>query len=123
MASALDTSRLVAVVGSGAMGAGIAQIAAAAGHQVKLYDTRADAADKAIADIRKTYAKLAEKGKMSAEAAAAAGERLQSVSAIGELADAALVVEAIVEQLDAKRKLFADLEAVVRDDCILATNT
>lgn len=123
MAIALEPSRVVAVVGSGAMGAGIAQVAAAAGHQVKLFDTRAEAADKAIADIRKTYGKLAEKGKMSAAAANAASGRLQSACAIGDLADAALVVEAIVENLDAKRQLFADLEAIVADDCILATNT
>ncbi|MFC3106480.1 3-hydroxyacyl-CoA dehydrogenase PaaH [Undibacterium arcticum] len=123
MAIALDTSRVVAVVGSGAMGAGIAQVAAAAGHEVKLFDTRAEAADKAIAAIRKTYSTLAGKGKMTAAAAAAASARLQSASAIGDLADAALVVEAIVENLDAKRQLFADLEAVVADDCILATNT
>jgi len=123
MAIALDTSRVVAVVGSGAMGAGIAQVAAAAGHHVKLFDTRAEAADKAVAGIRKIYATLAEKGKMSSAAAAAAGERLQSASMIGDLADAGLVVEAIVENLDAKRQLFADLEAIVADDCILATNT
>jgi len=123
MAIALDTSRVVAVVGSGAMGAGIAQVAAAAGHQVKLFDTRAEAADKAIAAIRKTYDTLAVKGKMTSVAAAAASGRLQSASVIGDLADAALVVEAIVENLDAKRQLFADLEAVVADDCILATNT
>ncbi len=123
MAKAIDISKTVAVVGSGAMGAGIAQIAAAAGHPVKLFDTRAEAADKAIAEIRKTYSKLAEKGRMTAAAAEAAGARLQSVTAIGELADAALVVEAIVENLDAKRGLFAELETVVDDNCILATNT
>jgi 3-hydroxybutyryl-CoA dehydrogenase len=123
MAIALDTSLVVAVVGSGAMGAGIAQVAAAAGHRVKLFDTRAAAADSAIVAIRKTYGALAAKGKMSAAAADAASGRLQSVAAPGDLADAALVVEAIVENLDAKRQLFADLEAVVADDCILASNT
>ncbi|HCY62118.1 MAG TPA: 3-hydroxyacyl-CoA dehydrogenase PaaC [Oxalobacteraceae bacterium] len=123
MTAALDSSRIVAVVGSGAMGAGIAQVAAVAGHPVRLFDARAEAADKAIADIRKTFGKLVEKGKMSADAAAAAGARLQSVTALDQLGDASLVVEAIVENLDAKRGLFADLEAVVGDDCILATNT
>ena len=123
MAIALDTSQVVAVVGSGAMGAGIAQVAAAAGHRVKLFDTRTEAAGSAVAAIRKTYATLAAKGKITAAAADAASERLQSVSAIGDLADAALLVEAIVENLDAKRQLFADLEAVVADDCILASNT
>lgn len=123
MANALGTGSVVAVVGSGAMGAGIAQVAAAAGYRVKLYDARAEAADKAITEIRKTYGKLTEKGKMSAEAASAAGARLQAVGSLNDMTDAALVVEAIVENLDAKRKLFAELEAIVSDDCILATNT
>lgn len=123
MAIALDTSRFVAVVGCGAMGAGIAQVAAAAGHRVKLFDTRAEAAASAVAAIRKTYGVLAAKGKMSAAAADSACGRLQAAGAIGDLADAALAVEAIVENLDAKRQLFSDLEAVVGDDCILASNT
>ncbi|HEX2531241.1 MAG TPA: 3-hydroxyacyl-CoA dehydrogenase NAD-binding domain-containing protein, partial [Burkholderiaceae bacterium] len=121
--AALDTARTVAVIGSGAMGTGIAQVAAAAGHRVKLFDSRAEAAARAVIDIHNVYRKLADKGKMSAPAAAAAGERLQAVSSLDELGDAGLVVEAIVENLDAKRQLFADLEAIVGDDCILATNT
>ncbi|HYD94522.1 MAG TPA: 3-hydroxyacyl-CoA dehydrogenase PaaH [Noviherbaspirillum sp.] len=123
MSNAIAASSLVAVVGSGAMGSGIAQIAAAAGHAVKLYDTRPEAVEKAIAGIRKTFGMLAEKGRMKPEEADAAGARLQAAGAVGELADAGLVVEAIVENLDIKRQLFADLEKVVADDCILATNT
>ena len=114
---------MVAVIGSGAMGAGIAQVAAAAGHPVVVFDARPQAAEDAIAGIRKMYMKLAEKGKMSANAAEAAGARLRAVGALDDLAGAALVVEAIIENLDAKRKLFADVEAVVSPDCILATNT
>lgn len=123
MSQALTASSVVAVIGSGAMGAGIAQTAAAAGHVVKLYDARPEAADKAIADIRKMFGKLAEKGKMSAADADAAGARLRAISALEDAADAALVVEAITENLDAKRGLFATLEGIVKDDCILATNT
>jgi len=123
MSVALDQSSVVAVVGSGAMGSGIAQIAAAAGHGVLLYDTRAEAVEKAIAAIRKTFGMLAEKGKMTAADADAAGKRLQAAGTLAELAEAKLVIEAIVENLDVKRQLFADLEAVVADDCILATNT
>lgn len=123
MSSALSTNSIVAVVGSGAMGAGIAQIAAAAGHQVKLYDTRPEAVENAIAGIRKTFGMLAEKGKMKPDDADAAGGRLQAAPTLADLADAGLVVEAIVENLDIKRQLFADLEAVVAKDCILATNT
>jgi 3-hydroxybutyryl-CoA dehydrogenase len=120
---ALPQNSIVAVVGSGAMGSGIAQVAASAGHDVLLFDTRVDAADKAIAGIKATYAKLVEKGRMDATVAKAAGERLKRIGTLQEAAGAALVVEAIVENLDAKRALFAELETVVTDDCILATNT
>ncbi len=119
----LPQQAVVAVVGTGAMGAGIAQVAAAAGHVVKLLDNRPGAADKAVDGIRTQFAKLAEKGKMSAEAAQAAGERLRPVAQPGDLADAALVVEAIVENLEAKQKLYSDLEAIVGADCIFGTNT
>ncbi|MGZ5199549.1 MAG: 3-hydroxyacyl-CoA dehydrogenase PaaH [Telluria sp.] len=123
MAAALPKGSIVAVVGSGAMGSGIAQVAAAAGHEVRLYDTRPEAVNKAIADIAKTYAKLVEKGRMGAAEADLAHERLQPAASLNDLSDAALVVEAIVENLDVKRKLFADLEGIVKDSAILATNT
>jgi 3-hydroxybutyryl-CoA dehydrogenase len=120
---ALPSERVVAVIGAGAMGAGIAQIAAAAGHPVRLLDARAGAAAKAIEGIRAQFAKLAEKGRMSTKAAADAGARLSAADALPDLADAALVVEAIVESLDAKQQLFRELESIVASDCILATNT
>eukprot|EP01032_Pedospumella_encystans_P001507 gene1507-1744_t len=106
-----------------AMGSGIAQVAAAAGHTVKLYDTRAEAVRKAIADIAKVYLKLVEKERMTAADAQAATARLQAAEGLAGVAGAALVVEAIVENLDVKRSLFADLEGIVGDECILATNT
>ena len=121
--TALANNSIVAVIGSGAMGAGIAQVAAAAGYTVKLYDTRAEAVSKALLDIGKMYAKLAEKGRMTAEEATAATARLQAAGSLADVSDCALVVEAIVENLDVKRGLFAELEALVSDDCILATNT
>ena len=119
----LPTDRVVAIVGAGAMGSGIAQVAAAAGHTVKLLDAREGAAAKAIDGIRAQFVKLADKGRMSTEDAQAAGNRLSAVSQLEALADAALVIEAIVENLEAKQKLFVDLESLVADDCILATNT
>ncbi len=122
-ANALDVGSTVGVIGSGAMGAGIAQVAAVAGHTVKLYDTRPEAVAKAIADIGKVFVKLVEKGRMSGADADAARARLHSAAALSDVADAAIVVEAIVENLDVKRTLFADLENIVGDDCILATNT
>jgi 3-hydroxybutyryl-CoA dehydrogenase len=123
MTQALAQGSIVAVIGSGAMGSGIAQVAAAAGYEVRLFDTRSEAVDKAIADIGKMYGKLVEKGRMSGEQMAAANARLQGVADLHAVAGASIVIEAIVENLDVKRMLFADLEKVVGDDCILATNT
>ncbi|WP_426104165.1 3-hydroxyacyl-CoA dehydrogenase PaaH [Massilia sp. TSP1-1-2] len=123
MATALEKGSVVAVIGSGAMGAGIAQVVAAAGYEVKLFDTRPEAVQKAILDIGKVYAKLVEKGRMGGADAQAANARLHCVADLHEVAGCALVIEAIVENLDVKRMLFADLENVVSDDCILATNT
>nr|WP_315220204.1 3-hydroxyacyl-CoA dehydrogenase PaaH [uncultured Duganella sp.] len=121
--AALSKDRLVAVIGSGAMGAGIAQVAAVAGYTVKLYDTRPEVVAKAISDIALVFNKLVAKERMSAVAAAAAIARLRAAVTLDDVAGAGLVVEAIVENLDAKRGLFAELEAFVADDCILATNT
>ena len=121
--SVLPKEAIIAVVGTGAMGAGIAQIAAAAGHPVKLLDNRPGAAERAIDGIRAQFAKMAEKGKLTAEAATTAGTRLIAVGQAADLADAALVVEAIVENLEAKQKLYADLESIVAVDCIFGTNT
>ncbi len=123
MANRLDPSCVIAVVGGGAMGAGIAQVAAAAGHVVKLHDTRSEAVAAAIDKIRASFRMLAEKGRMSTEAAEAASARLQPAASLAELSDTRLVVEAIVEDLDIKRRLFAELEDIVAPDCILASNT
>lgn len=123
MVQALEKGSVVAVVGSGAMGSGIAQVAASAGHQVRLYDTRPEAVAKAIAGIGKAWDKLVEKGRMGADEASLARERLRPAASTAELKDAALVVEAIVEDLEVKRGLFAGLEDIVGPDCILATNT
>ncbi len=123
MTQALSTQAVIAVIGAGAMGAGIAQVAAAAGHTVKLLDNRPGAAAQAIAGIAAQFEKMAAKGKMRPEAAQAAGERLQAAVQLADLADAALVVEAIVENLQVKQTLFKDLEAVVSEGCILASNT
>jgi 3-hydroxybutyryl-CoA dehydrogenase len=105
------------------MGAGIAQVAAVAGHRVLLLDNRPGAAQAAIEGLRTQLDKLAAKGKMTSEAAQAAGQRLQAATHLSELAAAALVVEAIVENLPAKQSLFADLEALVSADCIFGSNT
>lgn len=123
---ALDANRpdlCIGIVGTGVMGQGIAQIAAAAGASVTLFDTRPEAAEAARRGVVQMFGKLAEKGKLTAEAAAAAGGRLRAADSLTDMAAAHVVVEAIVENLDAKRALFAELEGIVGDDCVLATNT
>jgi 3-hydroxybutyryl-CoA dehydrogenase len=111
------------IVGTGIMGRGIAQIAAQAGIRVVLYDTRSDAAPAAKDYIAGTLAKLAEKGRIPPEAAARATARIEIAHVLTHLSACHVVVEAIVEDLAAKRELFRHLEAVVTDDCLIATNT
>ena len=123
MSDALPQKAEVAVVGAGAMGAGIAQIAAQAGHRVHLFDNRMGAADEAKAKIGETLAMLAAKGKLPKAAADAAAGRIVAVHALGDMVSARLVVEAIVEDLEVKRKLFRELEVIVEPDAILASNT
>lgn len=113
----------LAVVGTGAMGRGIAQIAAQAGCRVLLHDTREGAAEEAKAALGQQWRQLVEKGKMSVAAADAALARLEVVADTHALTDANVVVEAIVENLDAKRALFRELDDIVSADCVLATNT
>lgn len=114
---------MVGVVGAGAMGAGIAQVAALSGNLVRLLDAREGAAQAACVSIQSRIAKLLEKGKLTPEQAAEAGARLQVADSISDLSAAELVVEAIVENLDAKRALFSSLEAVLSPECIIASNT
>lgn len=113
----------VAVIGAGAMGRGIAQIAAQAGSQVWLYDTQAEAVRQALEAVFGQWDKMQEKGRLTAQAVADHKSRLKAASSLTDLASCDLVIEAIVERLDIKQKLFAELEGVVRSDCVLATNT
>ncbi|MBZ5696598.1 MAG: 3-hydroxyacyl-CoA dehydrogenase [Acidobacteriia bacterium] len=120
---ALSQSSLVGVVGSGTMGAGIAQVAALAGHPVVVYDNRTEAVPKAIQGIRQSLEKLVSKRKLSVEAAEGASARLSGASSLNELRGSGIVIEAVVEDLEVKRQLFAELENIVDAKCILATNT
>jgi 3-hydroxybutyryl-CoA dehydrogenase len=117
------TFSTVGIVGTGAMGRGIAQIAAQAGATVWLYDTRQEAVEAARAALADQWDKLAAKGKLEPQQALACKDRLRMASALQDLSGCALVVEAIVERLDAKRSLFAELEGIVGEDAVLATNT
>ncbi|MER5306897.1 3-hydroxyacyl-CoA dehydrogenase [Streptomyces sp. NPDC002773] len=119
----VPVDRTVAVVGTGTMGQGIAQVALVAGHPVRLYDSAPGRAAEAVAALTARLDRLVEKGRLDATAREAAVGRLHAAEDLAELADAALVVEAIVELLPVKQQLFADLEKVVGDDTVLATNT
>ncbi|MEO3972720.1 3-hydroxyacyl-CoA dehydrogenase [Streptomyces sp. CAU 1734] len=119
----LRPSRTVAVVGTGTMGQGIAQVALVAGHPVRLHDTAPGRAAEAVAAIGARLDRLVDKGRLDAAARDAARARLHPADALAELADSALVVEAIAERLDAKRELFRALEEIVSGECLLATNT
>ncbi|MBI2319287.1 MAG: 3-hydroxyacyl-CoA dehydrogenase [Betaproteobacteria bacterium] len=113
----------LAIAGAGVMGRGIAQIAAQAGISVLLYDSREGAAAEAREHVASTLSKLSQKGKLSAEAVERAVSNLQVVRALSDFSACSVVVEAIVENLEAKRELFRALEGVVAKDCILASNT
>ena len=123
MSGALPTDATVAVIGAGAMGAGIAQIAAQAGHPVRLFDTRMGAAELARKNVASTLDGLATKGKITTDAAKSAASRMTAVHALGDCVNARLVVEAIVEDSDTKRALFRELEVIVPPDTIIASNT
>ncbi|MDO8787622.1 MAG: 3-hydroxyacyl-CoA dehydrogenase [Sulfuritalea sp.] len=118
-----SSSLCIGIVGTGAMGRGIAQIAAQAGIRVLLYDALHGAAISARDTVVGTLGKLADKGKISAAALAAASAKLEVVPRLEELASAQIIVEAIVENLDVKKTLFQQLEDIIAADCILATNT
>lgn len=123
MAWAAGKPRLMGVVGAGLMGRGIAQVAAQAGIDTVVYDTQAGVAQGARDAVVTQLQRLAEKGKLTTGAAADAGARLRPVQSLGDLAGCDVVVEAIVEDIDAKRELFRALERVVDAGCVLATNT
>jgi len=115
--------QVTGIVGTGAMGRGIAQLAAQAGSRVLLFDAHPQAARSARAEICAQWDKLRDRGRMDATAVSACKDRLVCVGALDELAACALVIEAIVERLDAKKGLFAALEDIVGETAVLATNT
>ena len=111
------------VVGAGAMGGGIAQVLVEAGWEVLLYDTQDASLENGIARVRGVWDKLVEKGKISDAQRSAYNQQLSAAYVLREAAEVSLVIEAIYENLDAKRSVFTTLDDVVREDCILATNT
>jgi len=115
--------KTIAVVGTGAMGQGIAQIAAQAGSQVKLFDKDLSASVSARQSISGQWDKLVAKGKMDAQDAAACLARLTLPTTLADLSDCELVIEAIVERLDVKKGLFTELESIVSEQAVLVSNT
>ena len=113
----------IGIIGSGAMGSGIAQVVATAGNPVMILDNNPEALLRSQQKLNSTFEKLVAKGKVSAEDAAAILGRIHFVGDMAALKDAELVIEAIVEDLAIKQSVFKALEAIVADSCILATNT
>jgi len=115
--------KTVGIVGSGIMGSGVAEVAAKAGYTVVLRSRTDAGANDMIAGLEKSLIKQVEKGKLDDGERSAILDRVRAVTHLGELATCALVLESIVEDLDAKKQLFRDLDRLCGDDTILATNT
>ncbi len=113
----------VGVVGLGTMGAGIAQISVAAGHETIGREVELSFAERGRATIERYLARGVEKGRLTADERDAALGRLTLTTELADLADCDLVIEAIVEELEPKRELFAELDRITRPDAVLATNT
>jgi 3-hydroxybutyryl-CoA dehydrogenase len=114
---------IVGVIGAGTMGAGIAQVAATAGHPTFLTDANPEMLVKARESHAKSIAILIEKGKISKEKGESVRASIHYVENLSSLEKAGLVIEAIIEDLDAKQKLLTGLESIVSENCILASNT
>ncbi len=117
----MDNNTIVGVIGSGAMGAGIAQLAAMAGHQVVLYDNNTAALDNAKTKLSTTLQKLQEKDKLKNADEILA--RFTFANELNTFAHCGLIIEAIIEKLEVKKAVFADVEKIVNDTCLLASNT
>ncbi len=113
----------VAVIGSGTMGSGIAQVAATAGCQVKVFDTKPEALEKSKTKLDKVLSRLIEKGRIDADEKSRIQENIDYVDSLQALHDVDLTIEAIVENLDIKKSVFQQLEAIQSEKAILASNT
>jgi len=113
----------VGIIGSGTMGSGIAQVAATAGCIVKLYDTKQVALDKSKAALEKILNRLIEKGRIDATEKERIQGNISYVDSLKDLGDSDLTIEAIIENLDIKQKVFSELETYLSEDAIIASNT
>ncbi len=119
----LDKNAMVGIIGSGAMGAGIAQVAAAAGHQVFVFDSNDVALEKANINWQQSIAKLIEKNKVATTTGKTILSKLKTTNTLADLANCNIIIEAIVEDLEVKQKVFSEIEKVVDEHCVLASNT
>ena len=113
----------VGIIGSGTMGSGIAQVAATSGCMVNLYDTSQEALDNAKGSLEKILSRLIEKGRIDTKEKNRIQDNITYVNQLKDLGSSNLIIEAIVENLNIKRKVFSELECHVQEDCIIATNT
>tara|TARA_B100000427_G_C15466620_1_gene576541 strand:- start:194 stop:1345 length:1152 start_codon:yes stop_codon:yes gene_type:complete len=113
----------VSVIGAGTMGSGIAQIAATQGHEVCLYDNFDGAIDNATKKLHKILNRLVEKERLSKEEKENIISRIKFTKDIKEIKNSGLIIEAIIENLEVKRKIFGEIDKLVNEDCILASNT
>ena len=116
-------SSVIGIIGSGAMGSGIAQVAATAGHKVLVYDNNQTALDKAKKNLLAGLEKLTAKNKISLEQSTAIAAAHHYVSGLADLSECDLIIEAIVENLDIKKAVFSELENLCKPSCALASNT
>ena len=120
---ASESRQPIGVIGAGAMGRGIVQLFAQSGHRVKFYDTSAEAVAGAQSFVTDMLNGKVAKGRISQQEAEAAIDNLLPCSQLGDMADCDIVVEAVLEDLQVKQNLFAELETVVSPSAILASNT
>ena len=113
----------VGIIGAGAMGSGIAQVAASAGHSVVLFDTNADALSLSKSKLANVMDRLVEKGRLKSEKAQEIQNRISYADHMEALSESGIIIEAIIENLDVKKGVFSSIESLVSKDCILASNT
>ena len=113
----------VGIIGSGTMGSGIAQVAATSGCQVNLFDANRAVLEKSKASLEKILIRLIEKGRIDTSEKNRIQSNINYVNSLKELSNSDLIIEAIIENLEIKKKVFSELETLVSDDCIIASNT
>ena len=119
----LNLKEVVGVVGSGTMGAGIAQVSATFGHKTFVFDTSQEAIEKAKLNLTSGLKRLLEKGKINSTELDCISNNIQFTNTLDDFRNCSLVIEAIVENLEVKQKLFSDIEKIVSAGCVLASNT